>query len=68
MVRVSAVHYNTVAEIDRVVDALDTLINGGDRTIRVYGPMEQRPGELELVETGSNGTVFEVRLPISKPR
>lgn len=30
-------------------DAMDTLILGGDRTIRVYGPMEQRSGTLELI-------------------
>ncbi|MFD0916739.1 ATP-binding protein [Pseudahrensia aquimaris] len=30
-------------------DALDTLIFGGDRTIRVYGPMAQSPGQLEMV-------------------
>ncbi|MDD9910127.1 MAG: HAMP domain-containing sensor histidine kinase [Ahrensia sp.] len=37
------------AAVRSMVDALDTLINGGDRIIRVYGPMQERPGELELV-------------------
>ncbi|MEL7230527.1 MAG: sensor histidine kinase, partial [Pseudomonadota bacterium] len=32
-----------------IADAFDTLINGGDRVIRVYGPMQRRPGTLELV-------------------
>jgi len=32
-----------------IADAFDTLINGGDRLIRVFGPMEQRGGTLELV-------------------
>jgi signal transduction histidine kinase len=32
-----------------ILDALDTLFFGGDRTIRVYGPMEERSGTLELV-------------------
>lgn len=32
-----------------IIDAFDTLILGGDRTIRVFGPMRQRSGTLELV-------------------
>ena len=32
-----------------IFDAFDTLLFGGDRTIRVFGPMEQRSGTLELV-------------------
>ncbi|MEO0546825.1 MAG: HAMP domain-containing sensor histidine kinase [Pseudomonadota bacterium] len=32
-----------------IFDAMDTLIFGGDRIIRVFGPMEQRSGTLELV-------------------
>lgn len=32
-----------------IVDAFDTLFNGGDRIIRVYGPMTERSGTLELV-------------------
>ncbi len=37
------------AAVRSIVDALDTMVNGGNRTIRVYGPMDKRPGELELV-------------------
>ncbi len=32
-----------------ILDAFDTLLFGGDRTIRVFGPMKQRSGTLELV-------------------
>lgn len=32
-----------------IADAFDTLLNGGDRVIRVYGPMQRRPGTLELL-------------------
>ncbi len=32
-----------------IADAMDTLMFGGDRTIRVYGPMKQRNGTLELL-------------------
>ena len=32
-----------------IADAFDTLINGGDRIIRVYGPLQQRSGILELL-------------------
>lgn len=37
------------AAMRSITEAMDTLINGGDRTIRVYGPMQQRSGQLELV-------------------
>lgn len=32
-----------------ITQAFDTLLFGGDRIIRVFGPMEQRTGTLELV-------------------
>lgn len=35
--------------VNSIAEALDTLILGGDRTIRVYGPMKQRSGTLELM-------------------
>lgn len=37
------------AAIGSIMEALDTLLFGGDRTIRVFGEMEQRSGQLELV-------------------
>jgi len=37
------------AAVQSIRDALDTLLFGGDRIIRVFGPMEQRSGTLELV-------------------
>ena len=38
-----------IQAVRSIFDALDTLIIGGDRTIRVFGPMKEREGELELV-------------------
>ena len=32
-----------------IKDAFDTLLFGGDRTIRLYGPMKKRSGTLELI-------------------
>ena len=32
-----------------ITQALDTLVFGGERTIRVYGPMKMRDGTLELL-------------------
>ncbi|MEL6948360.1 MAG: sensor histidine kinase, partial [Pseudomonadota bacterium] len=37
------------AAVQSIRDALDTLVFGGNRVIRVFGPMEQRAGTLELV-------------------
>ena len=38
-----------IQAVKSITDALDTLFMGGDRTIRVFGPMKQRDGTLELV-------------------
>ena len=38
-----------IQAVASIMDALDTLINGGDRIIRVYGPMSKRSGTLELL-------------------
>ena len=38
-----------IQAVRSIMDALDTLILGGNRTIRVFGPMQQRVGELELI-------------------
>lgn len=38
-----------VAALRSITEAMDTLISGGDRIIRVFGPMQQRSGQLELV-------------------
>ena len=38
-----------IQAVRSITDAFDTLILGGDRTIRVFGPMQERVGTLELV-------------------
>jgi len=38
-----------IQAVRSITDALDTLIMGGDRNIRVFGPMKKRNGTLELV-------------------
>ncbi|MCJ8308431.1 MAG: HAMP domain-containing histidine kinase [Hyphomicrobiales bacterium] len=38
-----------IQAVRSITEALDTLILGGDRTIRVFGPMQQRDGQLELL-------------------
>ena len=38
-----------IPKLSAIIDAFDTLIFGGDRKMRVFGPMEYRPGRLELV-------------------
>jgi signal transduction histidine kinase len=38
-----------VEALRSIAEALDTLVLGGDRTIRAFGPMTQRDGTLELL-------------------
>lgn len=38
-----------IEAVRSILEAFDTLLLGGDRTIRVFGPMQQRDGQLELL-------------------
>ena len=38
-----------IQAVRSIMEAFDTLLFGGERTIRVFGPMKQREGQLELL-------------------